>query len=131
MDLGKIVQKDTVEVELHLPNGTPLVNDDGTPMAVVLHGLYSEKYRSVVEKQQGDRIKRSQRMGGKPTIDPKEIRESRTTLLVSCTDSWTITLNGECPKCTEASVRQVYEKYPFIRDQVSDALEEPQAFLAD
>lgn len=131
MDLGKIVQKDTVDVELHLPNGVALVNDDGTPMIITLHGLYSDKYRSVVEKQQADRLKRAQRMGGKPNIDPKELRDNRTTLLIECTESWNITLNGECPKCTPQNVRAVYEKYQFIRDQASDALEEPQAFLED
>lgn len=131
MDLGKIVQKDTVDVELHLPNGVALVNDDGTPMIITVHGLYSEKYRSVVEKQQADRLKRAQRMGGKPSIDPKELRDGRTTLIIECTLSWNITLDGECPKCDVQTARRVYEMYPFIRDLVSDALEEPQAFLGD
>lgn len=131
MDLGKIVQKNVVEVELHLPNGTALVNDDGTPMTITVHGLYSEKYRSVIERQQSERLKRAQRMGGKPNIDPKELRDSRTSLIVECTDSWNITLNKKCPECTPQNIRMVYETYPFIRDVVSDALEEPQAFLGD
>jgi hypothetical protein len=131
MDLAKVVQKDEVEVELFLPNGVALVNDDGSKMTISLSGVYSSKYREVVEAQQATRLKKMQRMGGKPTIDPKEVRDSRTDLLVQCTLSWNITLNGECPECNEKNTRSIYNSYPFIRDQVSDALEEPQAFLED
>lgn len=131
MDLSKIVQKDEIEVQLYLPNGVELVNDDGSQMTILVHGLYSDKYREVTEAQQSSRLKRMQRMGGKASIDPKELRESRNDLLVKCTISWNITLNGECPKCDAKNVRHVYETYPFIRDQVNDALEEPQAFLED
>jgi hypothetical protein len=130
-DLSSIKQTDTTLIELKLPNAdeTPLMNPDGTPMTVEVHGLFSDRYRELVDAQQNIRIRKASKSGGKVSFTAEEIRENRLALLVGCVKSWNITLNGVCPPCTPEEIRSVFAQYPFIRFLVESSMESPDNFL--
>lgn len=129
MDLGSINKKDLSTIELVLPNYTPILFDDGTPMTITMNGLYSDKYRTAMDTQQSVRLKRVQASGGKVTITPEEMREDRMTFVISMVDSWNIQLDGEKPACTAKIIREVFVRLPFIFEQCDKALEDGQSFL--
>lgn len=129
MDLGSINKKDLSTIELVLPNYTPILFDDGTPMTITMNGLYSDKYRTAMDTQQSVRLKRVQASGGKVTITPEEMREDRMNFVISMVDSWNIQLDGEKPACTAKIIREVFVRLPFIFEQCDRALEDGQSFL--
>jgi hypothetical protein len=131
MDLTQFEKKsDTVVVELHNPvDFTPLVRNDGTPMTVEVYGKFSDKYKQVQNSQQNARLKRAQRSGGKVPVTAQELRAERLNLVVTCVKDWNIVLDGETPPCTPDSVKSVFDRLPWVMDQVEEAMEDTQAFL--
>jgi hypothetical protein len=129
MDLGSINKKDLSTIELVLPNYTPILFDDGTPMTITMNGLFSEKYRTAMDAQQSLRLKRVQASGGKVTITPEEMREDRMNFVISMVDSWNIQLDGAKPACNPKIIREVFVRLPFIFEQCDRALEDGQSFL--
>lgn len=131
MDLTQFEKKsDTVIVELHNPiDFTPLVLDDGTPMTVEVYGKFSDRYKQIQNSQQNARLKRAQRSGGKIPVTAQELRAERLNLVVSCVKSWNIVLDKKTPDCTPDSVKNVFERLPWVMDQVEEAMEDTQAFL--
>lgn len=129
MDLGSFKKKDTTEVELLLPNYSPIVHEDGTPMTITVNGVYSAKYREALDAQQAARLKRVQASGGKLNLTPEEIRSDRFSFVVSMVTDWSVTLDGERPACTQKAVRDLFTRLPFIYDQIDRALEDGQSFL--
>ena len=129
MDLGSFKKKDTTEVELRLPNQTLITHDDGVPMTITVYGVYSDKYRDALDAQQTIRIKRAQASGGKMTLTPEELRADRFSFVVSMVQSWNITLDGEKPECSQRTVRDLFERLPFVYDAVNSNIEDGQSFL--
>jgi hypothetical protein len=130
MDLSSLDKKsDIVDVALMNPRtNTPITNEDGTPMTISVSGKYSKVYREILDSQQNARIKRGQR-NNKMTVTVQEIASDRLDLVSACTSSWNITLDGEKPVCDAKTAKVVYERFPFIREQVEDAMEDIQNFL--
>lgn len=130
-DLSDIKQTETNIVELKLPDmeETPLMNPDGTPMTIEVFGLFSDRYRELVDAQQNARIRKASKSGGKISFTAEEVRENRLNLMVGCVKSWNITLNGECPPCTPDEIKRVFKTYPFIRVIVEATMESPDNFL--
>ncbi len=129
MDLGSIKKKEVNTVELTLPNYTPIVFDDGTPMTITVHGVYSEKYRKAMDAQQAARLKRVQASGGKMTMTPEELREDRLSFVVAMVDSWDVQVDGVKPACTTANIRGLFERLPFVYSQIDRAIDDGQDFL--
>lgn len=132
MDLSSLEMKsDTIAMEvLHPVKHTPITLEDGTPMVVHVHGRYSSVYRSVQQAQQNARLKRTAR-GGKLTITSEEIAADRLDLVARCVASWNILVNGETPAVDRETVKRVFEKLPWLREQVEDAVEDSQGFLTN
>lgn len=124
--------KDTTTVTLYHPaTGKDLLNADGTPMTVTLHGPYSERYKSVIREQQQRRMAdmtRATARGGSMT--PEEVDEFAQELTVRCIEDWAITLEGDekLPFSTEA-VESVFTEFPWVRDQVNAAMGNVADFL--
>ena len=129
MDLANIVKKDTKEITLVLPNQTVIVNEDGTPMTITVHGIYSDKYRASSDEQQASRIKRAQSSGGRLNLTPEEIRQDRLDFVVSLVDTWNVTIDRQKPDCTPKNVRDLFKRLDFIFRLVDSELEEGQDFL--
>tara|TARA_R110000868_G_scaffold161766_1_gene392637 strand:- start:1237 stop:1635 length:399 start_codon:yes stop_codon:yes gene_type:complete len=115
---------DTVEVTLNHPNtGDALLNDDGTPMVIVLHATHSKEYKKIMHEQTNKRIKAMQ--GGKKSeITAQDIEEASLTQLSKATASWDITYGGEKPKLSITKAKEIYDEVFWIRDQLEGALAE-------
>ena len=98
-------------------------------MTVTVHGPYSSKYKAISHAQQNRRLQKAQRTGGKLNLTAQEIESSALDLLVKCVTAWSITLDGSCPECSEAKVKEVFANFPWMRDQVEAATNDTQAFL--
>lgn len=121
---------ETTEVVLYHPETLEdLPGPGGKPMSVTLHGQYSERYKAVVRKQQQQRMQAVGR-GGKIRIQSVEIEQFAEELLVSCVDSWNVSLEGDDPlPCTPEIIRDVFEKHPWVRTQVDSAFGSVADFL--
>jgi hypothetical protein len=131
MDLMNIgTTKETTDVILYNPvNSEVLRNEDGSEMTITVHGPYSKKYKAISHAQQNRRLQKAQRTGGKLNLTAEELEASALDLLVKCVEAWNVTIGGETPVATEAKVREVFEKLPWVREQVDAALGDAQAFL--
>jgi hypothetical protein len=131
MDLLNIgTTKETTDVTLYNPvTSEVLRNEDGSEMTITVHGPYSKKYKAISHAQQNRRLQKAQRTSGKLNLTAEEIEASALDLLVKCVEAWNVTVGGEQPDATEAKVREVFEKLPWVREQVDAALGDAQAFL--
>lgn len=131
MDLNSLeVKSEHATITLfHPTENVALSNDDGTPMTVTVCGKYSRKYREIQQNQQNARLKRAER-GGKMKLSAAEIVADRLDLVVGCVESWHIQLDGEYPDCSPALVRSVFERFPWMREQIEVEMEDSQAFLS-
>lgn len=131
MDLNDLeVKSDTTVVRLYHPiTNTPLTNDDGSDMTITIHGKYSKRYRKIQQQQQNARLKRAER-GGKMKLTAEEILADRMDLTCGCVDAWNIQLGGSVPELNQESVRNIFERFPWMREQIEIEMEETQAFLS-
>jgi hypothetical protein len=129
-DVGTV--KDTTTITLYHPaTGKDLLNADKTPMTVVIHGPYSERYKSVLRDQQQRRmtdISRNSR--GAVTMDPEELDAMTRELTARCIEDWSITLEGDekLPFSRDA-VDAVFSEFPWVRDQITAAMGNVADFL--
>lgn len=130
MDLNKLeVKSDASTVRIYHPTtNIPLKNDDGSDMTITVHGKYSKRYREIQQEQQNARLKRAER-GGKMKLTAEEILEDRLDLTCGCVDSWNIQLDGAVPELTKESVRTIFQRFPWMREQIEIEMEDTQAFL--
>jgi len=127
-DIGKV--KETTDVELlHPATGEVLLNDDGKPMTITVHGPYSSTYKAVSHAQQNKRLMKAQRTGGKLNLSAEEIEASSLDLLVKCTESWNLTLDKKPEEFSQDKARQVYLEHPWVREQVDAVFGDTRAFL--
>ena len=127
-DIGKV--KETTDVELmHPSTGETLLNDDGTPMTITVHGPYSSTYKSVSHNQQNKRLMKAQRTGGKLNLTAEELEASSLELLVKCTEGWSLTLDKKPEDFSQDKARQVYMEHPWVREQVDAVFGDTRAFL--
>ena len=131
MDLNSLeVKSDTSVVKLYHPiHNTAMLNDDGSEMTITVHGKYSKRYREIQQNQQNARLKRAER-GGKMKLTAEEILADRLDLTVGCVDSWNIQLDGSVPECTPANVRSIFQRFPWMRENIEIEMEDTQAFLS-
>lgn len=116
-NLGKV--KETGTLVLHHPEtDETLYDDDGNEMYVELYGQDSKQYKQITNAQQNRNIQKMQR--GKRGMTAEQMEANALEILAGCTVSWNIVINGEKPECDEATVKQVYTDYPWLREQVDN-----------
>lgn len=123
--------KDKITVELKKPGTDQVItNDDGSPMTVTVYGPYSKTHRRISFENQSKYLT-MYRKGNEADLSMEEVDEMMFELAVKCVDDWNITAGGEKPKCTEAKVREIFEKLPPIREQIQAAIGDTKAFLGN
>jgi len=128
-DVGTV--KDTTTITLYHPGtGKDLLNADATPMTVVIHGPYSERYKAVIRDQQQRRMTDMTRGGRSTTMNPDELDAMSRELAVRCVEDWAITLEGDekLPFSPQA-VESVFAEFPWVRDQIMGAMGNVADFL--
>ena len=114
-------KSDEIVVEIKHPiNKEPLMNDDGTPMTIVIYAQHSKVYKKVQRELINKRLKEAQESGSKE-IDYEQLEEAALELMVKSTKSWNITYEGKKPKLTEAKARQIYDEVFWIKAQIEEA----------
>jgi hypothetical protein len=134
MDLAKLdtVQAANEGFEVRLYN--PHTNEDLDIFITVL-GRDSDAYRSLFNKHQRRRVERMTKGGRVGSVSPEAFEQDAIELLAVCTKSWrtgdkpVLLINGEEMQCSRDNAVHVYKKYPWIKEQVDDAVSDRANFL--
>lgn len=104
-------------MEIHSPvTGEVLRHDDGRPFTITVLGRDSERFLKLARAQSDRRIQatlRTRQPAATVSVERDDIE-----LLVNATTGWDMVLGGEVPKFSAEKCREVYTKYPFLREQV-------------
>jgi len=124
MDLAKLdtlsPANEGVWMELEHPvTGEPL------GIKIKVAGVDSDYYRKEMRRQQNKRLKKGIR-----TISAEELENEVIELLVACTLDWEgIEYEGKVLECNKENARMIYKKFPWIREQVDNFINDRANFL--
>lgn len=129
-DVGTI--KETTEIRLYHPRtGDDIPGPGGKPLSVTVHGPYSAKYKAFTRKQQQARLQSVTRQNRNAlNITAEEIERGAVDLIIACIESWNISFEGDkVLPLNEANIREVFERHPWVRDQIDMAMGNAADFL--
>lgn len=129
MDLNDFIPT-TDEIVVNLKH--PKTKED-LGMTVTVYAPHTEQFKEVSYKYIDAAIARNAkaRKEGKDEyqITAKEADTNRVTQLAEITKTWDITLDGKKPKFSRDKAVEIYNKLPFVRVQVEEALEKTEDFM--
>lgn len=131
MDLSQIgAPSDTAKIELYHPTtNEPLMDKDGKAMFVEVYGQDSALYKKAAHEQQNRRIAKASRSGGRINMTSEQITVEAKELVVACVKAWNIEVGGEVPPCKEDKVREVFDAFPWVYDQVDIGMANRRNFM--
>jgi hypothetical protein len=115
----------------------PGTNEDLDIVINVL-GKDSDEFLKTSRAQQKRRLGKIGKGGfraAQSQVSPEEMEADGITLLAACTKSWrqgekaTLTLEGKELPCTKENAIMVYERFPWIKEQVDIAMGDRANFL--
>jgi len=114
-------QEDGLDVEIRGPDNKKL------GFSIRIAGPDSIRQRRAVEKMAAERM-----ASDDPTpLSPQELYDRQTRGLASSTISWTpFKMDGGVYELTEENAYKLYNRFPFIRDQVAERAGRRSAFFA-
>lgn len=123
--------KDTYVLQLKdAITGEPLFEDDKqqVPVTITLFGKSSMRYRNAVNAMQNRELRRRAK---KDSATAEQMQKESTDLLVACSATSTLELDGELVD-NKAAFEKLYSntELSWIRDQVDAALGDDSNFLA-
>jgi hypothetical protein len=132
-DLINLTPKsDSIVVEIKHPvTDEPLVKDDGKAMTVTVYLPHSPQYKQVVHDRTNKYIQRSAKGKKNATMTAAEIEDMTLDLIVKTTKDWNIQLDGKSPKFSEAAAKELYNNLPWLKDQITDAQNDFEAYLGN
>jgi hypothetical protein len=130
MDLLDLKPKaDTIEVILNHPvTLEPIAKEDGTEMSITVYAPHSKVYKEALHEQINRRLQKAQK-SKKFSLTSEEAEQSALEVLSRVTKEWDIVLGGKTPKLDFQSAVDLYRDYPWIKDQVEEALNDTASFL--
>lgn len=147
MDLSKLdsvsAANEGFEVQLYHPGSR---EDLGIFIKVL--GKDSDAHSKLFQAQQRRRVEKMTKGGMRLRVNlsPESVEQDTTDLLAVCTVSWrtveqdkddpklehakpALLLNGAELACTRENAARVYKEYPWIKEQVDDAVNDRANFL--
>lgn len=108
-------------------------NPDGSPgLTLRLLGSDSDKYRKLRHKLQNKRLRGAVRKGRGLEVTAEQLEEENLDLLVACTIGWDgFVLHGQTLAFTADNVRMVFQKFPWVREQAAEFIEDRENFLGN
>ena len=109
---------------------TPATNEDlGITINVI--GKDSDEFQKITREQTKKRMQKAAKGGFRNvTIPVEELEEDSLKLLAACTKGWSgVVENGKAVECTKENAMAIYEKYPWIREQVDTAIGDRANFI--
>lgn len=121
---------ETATMTLYHPStDEPLTDDSGNEMWIEVYGRDSGRYKQVQHSQVNRQIQKAQRSGGRPSLTAEQQEAQALELLARCTKDWHVVIGGETPDCKVEKVREVYQQFPWVREQVDAFMHDRKAFL--
>lgn len=132
-DLNDLKPKsDTIEITLRHPatDETITYTEGKTekPMTITVYNSWSAGYKKAIHDQTNKRLTKAQR-GKKAGYTAEDLEAGAMELLSKVTVGWDIQLGGEKPKFTAAKAISVFTDFPWIREQLEEALNDTASFL--
>lgn len=113
----------------HPTETRPLYNADGSPMTINFLGSDSADYRKAEDAALNAQFASGGRRGGATKLTAKQVWAQNLTKLVAVTQRWNLTLDGEKPDCNEVNARRIFEKYPWLKEQGEDFVNDRSNFM--
>ncbi len=108
MDLANITVKETVDVNIDLPDGTP------TDIVITAYTTDSKQYKAIIHKMQNENLYSKRKKRTAEQIERKGIET-----VAKCTASWKNYINkGEIVECNKDNALELYTQHAWILDQV-------------
>ena len=124
LDTNEAAEKGAVCEIMHPTENTPL------GIKITLAGADSDIYRKTVNKSVNKRVQRL-RPGQSVPFTAEEQEESGLNLLAICTLAWEgVIVEGEELPCTQENVKMVYQRFPWIKEQVDQFIGDRANFLS-
>jgi len=123
MDIATLKIDDNHDVKITLPNG------EETDIVITVCGQDSDTYKAISRKQQNARLKDMQR-GRKSAATAETLEERGLELLVACVTGWAGIQDGDKDlECNAENVKMVFEKLPFVKEQIDVAIGDRANFM--
>lgn len=119
-----------ITVDLVRPdNGQPLLDTEEKPMWVRVYGADSKKFQAarhqVIDKAAELRSRSNQ------STKNEELEARNLEIIARAVTDWHIQLNGDCPECNLLNVRRVFDRFPWLYEQVQGAVHDRGACLGN
>jgi hypothetical protein len=133
MDLLSLAPKDDIIVVdiKHPVTEEPLLKDDGKPMTITVYLPHSVQYKTVVHENTNKRLQKLAKGKKGNTFTASELEEMTLDLVVKTTKDWNVQVDGKSPKFSEATAKELYDKLPWLKDQITDAQNDFEAYLGN
>jgi len=130
MDLSSLIPTtDTITVLLKHPvTEDALTKDDGTEMSITVYAPHSKEYKAALHDQTNKRIQKAQKTK-KVTFTAEEIDLASVELIAKTTKEWDLIFNKKPLKFSVAEATDLYQKLPWLKDQIVEAQEDYTSFL--
>jgi hypothetical protein len=116
-------KSNTIKVELRHPSTGDLLD-----MSISVYNPYSPEYKAAMHEQTNKRLMKSAKVR-KQTYTAQELEASALELLASITEGWSITFEGKALKFSREKAVELFSEYPWIKDQLEEALNDTSGFL--
>lgn len=122
--------KDTATITLFHPvSGDELRDGEGSPMYVEVYGQDSDVFRKI-DRAIANRNIQKARKSRNSSLTADQMESQRLERIVKCVRSWNLVIGGQSPECDESTVREVMEKYDWLRDQAEEGIYDRANFLS-
>ena len=138
MDLANVdtivAADEGAELQLRSPVDDAVLRDEktGEPVTVNLVGSDSKEYMKITHQIQNRRLGKRLGRGSRVKTTAEEIEADALELLVTSTKTWKhIILDGAELPCTPDNARKLYQRFPWIREQVDEFIADRTNFLGE
>jgi hypothetical protein len=97
-------------------------------MSITVYAPHSKVYKDALHEQTNRRLQKAQKTK-KFSMTSEEVEQSSLEVLARVTKEWDIVLGGKTPKLDIQSATELYRDYPWIKDQVEEAVNDNASFL--
>lgn len=138
MDLSSldttVAAEEGAELQLRNPVDDSVLRDEKTqdPVSITLVGTDAKEYMKITHAIQNRRLGKRLGKGGRAKLTAEELEADGLELLVASTKSWKhIVVDGQELPCNEKNVRMLYQRFPWIKEQVDEFIADRSNFLGE
>lgn len=109
----KTAQEEGIDVDIETPTGEPI------GLTIRVAGPDSKRQRNAARKLQEARLR-----GSKRRLKADDMEKEALELISASVISWKfapgVTIDGEVPECNLENVKALFDRFPFIREQIDN-----------